>query len=239
LDINQNNQKIQKIKSALLSSKNLFVSSLIYGEKYTGKKTIIKEIFSDFIWVDGKDHNKLNSILKENNFLVITNFEKVKNIGSLNFENKNVVAIYNGVNYHNILEDKFAFFYNIPSLKQREDLIYLIEYFLNEAKKIFEIDDEIVLDKDSVDLSQNFKSLRNSIYKAILYKSISKSDLESILYEYFLNNFEGANLYKQHLALFEKPLVKAGLKIYKSQLKLSEILGINRNTLRKKVNEYL
>ena len=238
MDINQNNQKIQKIKSALLSSKNLFVSSLVYGEKYTGKKTIIKELFNDFIWVDGSDFKKLQQTLKENNFIVITNFEKINNLDSLNFENKNIVAIYNKINLNENLEKKFAFFYHIPSLSQRDDLKSIIEYFLNEAKKVFEIDEEIVLKKEDLDLTQNFKSLKKSIYKLVLYNNISKNELDSILYRYFLNNFDGINLYKDFLKIFEKPLIQAGLKIYKSQLKLSEILGINRNTLRKKINEY-
>ncbi len=48
----------------------------------------------------------------------------------------------------------------------------------------------------------------------------------------------GFNIYKRELELFEKALIVAGLEKYGSQLKLAQALGINRNTLRKKINEY-
>ena len=35
--------------------------------------------------------------------------------------------------------------------------------------------------------------------------------------------------------LYEVPLIRAGLTKYKSQLQLSDKLGLNRNTLRKKI----
>jgi len=35
------------------------------------------------------------------------------------------------------------------------------------------------------------------------------------------------------LHLYEVPIIKAGLQRFKSQLQLSEKLGLNRNTLRK------
>jgi len=42
----------------------------------------------------------------------------------------------------------------------------------------------------------------------------------------------------EHIKIFEKPLIEAGLKKYGSQFKLSNALGINRNTLRKKIHEH-
>jgi len=47
----------------------------------------------------------------------------------------------------------------------------------------------------------------------------------------------GNNAYRENLPIFERPLIEAGLKRYRSQLRLSSILGLNRNTLRKKINE--
>ncbi|TNF45412.1 MAG: Fis family transcriptional regulator, partial [Epsilonproteobacteria bacterium] len=43
---------------------------------------------------------------------------------------------------------------------------------------------------------------------------------------------------REHLGLYEKPLIEAGLKKFGSQLQLSQVLGINRNTLRKKIHEH-
>jgi DNA-binding protein Fis len=40
------------------------------------------------------------------------------------------------------------------------------------------------------------------------------------------------------LHLYEVPLIRAGIKKFKSQLQLSDKLGLNRNTLRKKITEH-
>ena len=61
---------------------------------------------------------------------------------------------------------------------------------------------------------------------------------ERILYHYLLKHLDGNDGYREHLGLYEKPLIEAGLKKFGSQLQLSQILGINRNTLRKKIHEH-
>ncbi len=53
----------------------------------------------------------------------------------------------------------------------------------------------------------------------------------------YMRNLDGNNAYRENLPIFERPLIEAGLKKYRSQLRLSSILGLNRNTLRKKINE--
>lgn len=67
---------------------------------------------------------------------------------------------------------------------------------------------------------------------------MNNKDIEAILYEYLLKHLDGNNGYKEYLGLYEKPLIEAGLKKFGSQLQLSQILGINRNTLRKKIHEH-
>ncbi len=53
-----------------------------------------------------------------------------------------------------------------------------------------------------------------------------------------LNGYEG-NLYNLVLLGIEKPLIKIVLDEVKgNQVQASSILGINRNTLRKKINQY-
>ncbi|HIC42959.1 MAG TPA: Fis family transcriptional regulator, partial [Sulfurimonas sp.] len=47
----------------------------------------------------------------------------------------------------------------------------------------------------------------------------------------------GNNDYRNFLYLFEAPLIKAGLEKFKTQLQLADKLGLNRNTLRKKIAE--
>jgi DNA-binding protein Fis len=41
--------------------------------------------------------------------------------------------------------------------------------------------------------------------------------------------------YRNNLYIYEVPLIRAGLKKFKSQLQLADRLGLNRNTLRKKI----
>ncbi len=71
----------------------------------------------------------------------------------------------------------------------------------------------------------------------MILNSLTDGDIEQILYEYLYRNMEGNNAYRENLPLFERPLIEAGLKKFKSQLKLSSVLGLNRNTLRKKIYE--
>ena len=68
--------------------------------------------------------------------------------------------------------------------------------------------------------------------------SMDEKDIQEVLYSYFLQNLNGNNEYREYLELYEQPLIEAGLKKYGSQLQLSQVLGINRNTLRKKIHEH-
>ncbi|MDD2400573.1 MAG: helix-turn-helix domain-containing protein, partial [Sulfurovum sp.] len=72
----------------------------------------------------------------------------------------------------------------------------------------------------------------------VVYHSMKSEEIEKVLYAYLLEHLQGNNAYKEYLALYEKPLIKAGLQKFGSQLQLSQVLGINRNTLRKKIYEY-
>jgi len=240
LYLNSNNSTMHKIYQTMQATRDLLVSSLVYGEKYIGKKSLIKKLFPNSTWVDGSNINDVKDAIKNNSHIVITNFEKINNIDILEFENVNVVAIFNGKNYDKRFENKFAFIYYIPSLLEREEDIELFaNQYINEAKEIYGISEDIKLDKYELDISQNLKSLKSSIFKTTIFKTVDKRELYEIMYNYFTKNYKGINVYKEQLEIFEKALITAGLDIYKSQLKLSEILGINRNTLRKKINEYL
>ncbi len=231
---------MNKIYQSMQSTMEIFISSIIYGERYNGKTQLVKSIYKDSLWVDGSNLLEVQKALKENNYVVIENFEKISDLDSLNFEHKNIVAIYNGKNLSKRIKEKFAFIYHLPPLRERdEDIKAISNIYLQEAKEVFDIDENITIDTKDLDISKNLKSLKTSIYKSVLLKNIDKNELSLLLYNYFLKNYEGENIYKKQLSIFEKELIKAGLDIYKSQLKLSEILGINRNTLRKKVNEYL
>jgi DNA-binding protein Fis len=94
------------------------------------------------------------------------------------------------------------------------------------------------VDDIPLNLSKNSRSLKRSVYLYMMKESMSGQDIESILYSYLLKHLEGNDGYREHLGLYEKPLIEAGLKKFGSQLQLSQVLGINRNTLRKKIHEH-
>ena len=94
------------------------------------------------------------------------------------------------------------------------------------------------LENITMDLSVNNQSLKKSVYEQVIYRNMEPKEIEQVLYTYLLEHLTGNNAYKEYLGLYEKPLIEAGLQKFRSQLQLSQVLGINRNTLRKKIYEY-
>lgn len=230
---------VRQIIKGFNLTKTLFVSSILVGEKHTGKKTLIAYLFPQAVWVDGRDRHALKEILAHHDELVITHFEKISNHDVLEFHNKRIIAIADYIDNIRNIDELFAFIYKMPPLKERhEDIDYLIDRFTKEAQQTLMISDEIRLDKSKLDLSQNAKTLKKSIYHQVMHLHADAQTIEEILYDYFLKSLEGNNGYKEHLHLYERPLIQAGLKKYGSQLQLSQVLGINRNTLRKKIHEH-
>jgi len=189
--------------------------------------------------VSGKDINSLKNIFSREEEIIIKDFEEIKEPSSLNFEYKRVIAIAKSSVDKRVVDEKFGFIYYLPPLKERpEDIKILSNYFLKDAKKTLMVDVDISIPQNRLDISKNILSLKASIYKEVLLASLNSKDIEEALFNYFFNNIDGNNAYRENLGILERPMLKAGLKKFGSQLKLSEVLGINRNTLRKKLYEY-
>lgn len=230
--------QVQSIIKSFNLTKSLFVSTILVGEAYTGKKSLIKYLFPSAVYVDGSDQGRVEQFLENHDELVITGFEKLSNIENLDFDNKRIIALANFIGNEKTIDTMFAFIYRMPSLKERpEDIRLLAEHFAKEVKSNLMIDSEITIDFDNLDISANARSLKKSIYRQAFSQTCSSREIQEIFYHYLFRVLEGNNDYKTYLPLYEKPLIEAGLKKYGSQLKLSEILGINRNTLRKKIYE--
>ncbi|NPA61388.1 MAG: Fis family transcriptional regulator [Epsilonproteobacteria bacterium] len=235
-----NSIQVKNIIKGLTLSKSLFVSILIVGEPHTGKKSLVRTLYREQNFIDGGDFEKVNRALESSKEVIIYNFDKIESVDSLNFENKRVVAISNRVHNSSVIDRKFAFIYNMPPLRDRlEDVELLSREFIKEIREELMLDSSypISISPNSLDLSMNIKSLRADIYKRLILNNISRKDIENILYDYLYENLGGNNAYRENLPIFERPLIEAGLKRYRSQLRLSSILGLNRNTLRKKINE--
>jgi len=230
--------KIEKIIKGFNLTKPLYVSSLLIGEKHTGKRTFIQSLFPNSIYVDASDEQELNIALETQSELIIYNFEQVHNVRELNFENKKIIAIANTSEKLEEYSNIFAFIYTMPNLLERDDLDLLIKHFQREIEKELMIEEGSVLSQETLNLSQNIKSLKVSIYKALVVNTFDEKDIKKLIYNYLFEKMEGNNAYREYLDLYEVPLIEAGLKKYKSQLKLAHILGLNRNTLRKKIHEH-
>jgi DNA-binding protein Fis len=232
-------QTIQDIIKGLELSKNLFVSSIIIGAPHTGKKSLLRKIFKDTTIISAKDKIQLESTLESCDEIIITDFELLDNISKYDLGDKKIIATANYVHNQELIDDTFAFIYHIPPLIERQDDVKLLaSHYLECAKEDLGLDSDINTNKIDLDLSNNTKSLKQSIYKYMMIESMSIDDIKSAIYEYLYQNLDGKDGYKEHLHIYEEPLINAGLSRYKSQLKLSSILGINRNTLRKKILEH-
>ncbi len=72
----------------------------------------------------------------------------------------------------------------------------------------------------------------------ITLEKLVKSKLEVIL-EQHKQGGRVKNLYSQVLEQVEKPMIELALSVHDgNQIKTAEFLGINRNTLRKKITSY-
>jgi len=233
-------EKIKHIIKNFNLTKTLYVSSIIIGDAHTGKKSLARSLFPDAPLVSGTNQKEVELALKSYDELIITDFEKLVNQNILDFTNKRIIATANYIGNANIIDDTFAFIYMMPSLEERpEDVQYLKEIYINEASKTLMLKtDTLSMENITLSLKKNTKSLKKSIYTHIMKQSMQASDIEDILFNYLLNHLNGNNVYKKHLSLYERPLIEAGLQKFGSQLQLSSVLGINRNTLRKKIHEH-
>jgi DNA-binding NtrC family response regulator len=233
-------EHVQNIIKGFNLTKTLFVSSIIIGEENIGKKLLAQYLFPEAPVVSGTDQKAVELALKEYDELIITDFEKLSNQESLNLDNKRIIATANYIGNKHIIDSLFAFIYTLPSLRERpEDTEHVKQLFIHEAKSNLMIEENDIPDANiPVNLTQNSKSLKSTIYKYLMTHSMQRQDIQDAIYNYILKELDGSNGYKEFLDLYEKPLIEAGLQKYGSQLQLSQVLGITRYTLRKKIHEH-
>ncbi|SFV61738.1 hypothetical protein MNB_SV-8-1237 [hydrothermal vent metagenome] len=235
-----NSEQVQNIIKGFNLTKTLFVSSIIIGEPHIGKKSLARYLFPETPLVSGENQEEVVKMLSEVDELIITDFEKLSNQESLDLDNKRIIATANYIGNQQTIDNLFAFIYALPSLKERtEDTNFIKKMFIKEAQSNLMLKTmDISIEELPVDLRDNSKSLKRTIYRYMMNHSMKAEDIQEAIYHYILGELNGNNGYKEHLGLYEKPLIKAGLKKFGSQLQLSQVLGINRNTLRKKIHEH-
>lgn len=233
-------EKIQYIIKSFNLTKTLFVSSIIIGAEHTGKKTLVRYLFPNTPLVSGENQEEVKVALENHDELIITNFEKLSNQNNLDFNNKRIIATASYMGNSQLIDSLFAFIYTMPALQERpKDIEYIKVLFIKEALSTLMLDkNDINLNDIPTNLTSNTKSLKKSIFTHLIKHSMHAKEIESILYAYLFKHLDGNDGYRKYLGLYEKPLIEAGLKKFASQLQLSQVLGINRNTLRKKIHEH-
>ena len=229
----------QALKTATLL-KTLSVNALIMGEIGVGKKCLASFILPDASIVDASNFDELLISLESCSELIITNIEKSPNIKRLvDAVTKNsvrIVATSQQSFSNEFIDNLFSVKFDIPTLRERpEDVELLIKSFKDEAISLFGGEDKFDLASFEPDLTQNAKSLKRQVMVNYLHQDIKDAELIQIIQDYLHKRIGSQSDYRKYLYLYEVPLIKAGLQRFSSQLQLSDKLGLNRNTLRKKI----
>ena len=212
---------------------------MIEGPKGCGKETLSRYISTEAIVVK----NSLNDIKKINkdcSDIIILNIENCKNLHFLESISKKyrIIATSNQSTKSNIIDKIFPIKIYLPPFSERkEDILPLAKKFLDEAKEIFSEEISLNLENINFDLSENGDSIKKTVFFNYFVKNIKDTQIIECLEDFLKKKIGTGNDYKKFLYLYEVSLIKAGFKKFKSQLKMAEMFGLNRNTLRKKINE--
>ncbi len=230
------------LNMATLAS-TLPVAVLIFGEIGVGKKALANIIASDATHYDALDFQEMlheNSIkLEDFDVLILSDIDKVNNIKQFieKLEKNNIKLIATATQEKESFSEKFAVRIDLSPLSQRkEDLVVLSDSYLEEANQLFDTD--VKIDNIKLDFSKNSITLKESIYRGVIFDSITNDQIAILLESFLLKQMDERSEYKELLEIFEIPLIKASRTKYKSQLQMAGALNINRNTLRKKINQY-
>ena len=86
---------------------------------------------------------------------------------------------------------------------------------------------------------ENFQKSHADKSEQILHDlQISAINQENLFEKMANDDKQNENFYRDFSYLFEAPLLRASQKIHKSQLQMAKFLGLNRITLRKKIEQY-
>lgn len=238
-----------EISREILNSAKLLqavnVNALILGEMGVGKKSLAKFILPKSEIYEARNLQKDiedDVLTLKDEAIIIDKLHEITNIDLflkwLNEYNIRIIAISNTENLNQKLKDIFSINLEIPNLaKRNEDTKALVEKFSKEASSILDMP-YIKSNKLIVNISNNSHSLRKSIYFSYLFETIGEHEILMFLEKYFGENLEGENSYKDLLYIFEVPLLKACIEKYKSQVQIAKHLGLNRITLRKKLDSH-
>lgn len=232
---------MKEIKNSADLLKHLDVNVLIKGSSGVGKKSLARYIKETANLYPAKILQKdiQDKVLGlTNTSIIIENIEDISNtdlfLSWTEENNIRIIATTTKDHLSQKIEDIFSLTLEIPNLeKRKEDIKPLATIFSKEASNI--LGEESKPNKLIINTSDNAHSLRKSIFLSHLFESIGENEIMMLIEKYVLDNMQGENAYKDFLYLFEAPLLKAAQKKHKSQVQMAKHLGLNRITLRKKL----
>lgn len=233
---------VEAFKTANLL-KGLGVNAIILGERGTGKLTLARYILPHAPIIDASHFDELLDTIESNSEVIIHRLDSVANlkrlIETIQKTHTRVIATGGGRYSQDQLDEIFTIRLALPPLCERqEDVKILVEAFVKEARETLGKSESFDLEGFVPDLSENALSLRRQVYLHYLFDSINENDLMGMMEHYLGEKLGSNNDYRNYLHLYEVPLIRAGIKRFKSQLQLAERLGLNRNTLRKKIADH-
>lgn len=223
--------------------KTLTVNALIMGEVGVGKESLARFILPDAPVLDASNFEELLAALESTSEIIILNIDNSPNlkrlVDAINSFSIRVVATSKQSFYNENIDDLFSIKFGIPPLKERlEDVSLLVKKFTNDAASLFGKNDSFKIEKFVPDLTLNALSLKRQVMVHYLLQDIKDVELMDIVQNYIQERLGSNSDYRNFLYLYEVPLIRAGLHKFKSQLQLADKLGLNRNTLRKKIADH-
>ena len=216
--------------------KSLKVNVVIVGASGVGKTTLAQYILPNATILSASESEKILQLLESGSEVIIKHLELSANykllLQKIDSSNARVVA----TSLTTQFAEHFSMQITLPSLQERqEDIEVLIEKFQNDAEEFYKKGSVALHFKP--DITTNAHSLKQQVFFHYLMSDVSEKNLMELIENYLYEKLGGNSDYSKFLPLYEVPLIRAGLKRFTSQLKLAEHLGLNRNTLRKKIQE--
>ena len=233
------------LKEALKSAnllKSLSINALITGEPGTGRHTLAKTILPDATVIDALDSQLYAYMAKEKRLIVerIDELEnRVKFYQTAKKEGVRIIALA-APGFEGDDPLFFSVRIDLPPLRERpEDIPPLIEKFRWEILAQMGDLTPFEVDPTRLELDRNAFSLRRSLTLQYMAQTVREEELLYCNGRFIEKGMdEEGDIYRQLLYLYEVPLIQKGFERFKSQLKMAEAFGINRNTLRKKIGEW-